>query len=176
MNEFGWYLPTSLSLGGKLIQTQTVETDKDTKTSKIEDDFSEDFKASVGMPGLFKAEGGGSKHTNNQHDTSSTHYQAVSTTHRHPVGGNTDGLEEGALHGWLKSLNDAQTWKVVGLELMPSLAFMPGDLLNDIRTSYNAYGSRETAERIADVDVFQYMTEVDLKSPDGMTSEFEDWS
>jgi hypothetical protein len=160
LNKFGWYVPSSITLGGKLVQTETVTTDKETETSKIANEFSDDFKANVGVPGEFSADGGGSSHTKTEQDTSSTNYQSVSGKHRRFVGGSQSALSQDGLQTWLDSLDDALQWRVVGMKLFPVLAYMPVDLMNQIRKMQNDYGSREEARKLADTNAFQYFAEV----------------
>jgi len=165
LNKFGWYVPKSITLGGKLIQTETVLTDKTTDTSKIVNEFSEDFKANVGVPEVFNAEGGGSSHTKTEHETSTTNYQSVSGKHRRFVGGSQSALSQDGLQPWLDSLDDALEWRVVGMTLFPVLAYMPAELMNPIKKMQNDYGSRAEVRKLANANAFKYFAEVQSAEP-----------
>lgn len=165
LNAFGWYVPKSVTLGGRLIQTAMVTTDSKTETSRIEKEFSAEFKGSVGVPGAFAANGGGSTHTKDDHETSNTHYASVSGSHRRYVGGSASALAEGGLQAWLDSLDDALEWRVVGIELFPVLSYMPSELLDLLRQLQQAHGAYESVRDLPDVDASRYFTEVEVASP-----------
>mgnify|MGYP007055209126 CR=1 FL=1 len=70
LNDYSWHVATALILSGELVQVQTVEADSDAGSPQISDEFQADFKAIVGVPGVFRAEGAGGEHTKNGHDDS----------------------------------------------------------------------------------------------------------
>lgn len=174
LNKKGWYVPTSLTLGGKLIQTETVQTKKTTRKDRIRREFTASFEASVGVPEVFDANAGGSTENTSEHESSSSLYESKTGKVRDVVGGSPQGLRQDGLEAWLTSLeNDAQEWKVIGMELQPTLSFVPDVLLNDLRKLHNEYGGYEAAQRHADIDIFKYFGEVELKSPDGLGGDDE---
>jgi hypothetical protein len=170
LNEMGWYVAKSLTLGGKLTMKETIVTQKTTKTSKIVTEFGGEFKANVGVPKVFDANAGGSYSQKDEKEQSNSLYSSETGKTLDVVGGSPKGLADNSLAPWIMSLDDSGTWKIIGLELIPTLAFLDQELLNSIKEHYNKWGSYETAKRAAMIDAFQYMGEVGIN-----TGEADDW-
>lgn len=168
LNDYGWYMPISMMFGGKLTQTETVESDSTTDKHSIEKDFKADLKANVGMPGVFEAEGGGGVHDKTKVQSTSKHYTSTSATVRHVVGGSGAGLVESGLSTWISSLDDALLWQIVGIKLRPTLSFVSDDILNEIRVIQAAFGSYENARKECPYDNARYFVEVETDAESGL--------
>ena len=81
-------------------------------------------------------------------------------------------LRDDGLSPWLTSLEEASSWRVVSLDLTPTLNYVPADLLNDIRGLYQTNGAKPEARRHADVDAFKYFGEVETTADAGLASEW----
>jgi len=166
----GWYLSSSLTLGGRLYQTQAVKTNKTTTKSRVEEKFQADFEANVGVPEVFEASGGGGTTTETKTTRSNSVYESVTSESRVVVGGDPKGLlKKNGLSPWIASLSAANTWMVIGVELIPVAALLPTDVLNSFRKLQTAFGAYETATKAMVLDAKSYFREVEDAAPTGLS-------
>jgi hypothetical protein len=162
LNEYGWYLPNSLTVGGKITYWDSNEVAKDSSTSKLEESFKESASASIGVPlvGEGSADVTHTETSGTEHSQSS--YKATSKAERRVIGGTAVGADPKETSAWLQSLDDSSKWRVVQMTMTPVLSFVPEDLYNHIRKLRSKYAPYGAVKKIAHIDVTSYFSEVEI--------------
>lgn len=157
LNERGYYVPKSFTIGGVLLTTSSTEISEYSESETERKDFSVGFK--VAIDGF----GGGSDYSNTQESESSssttTKYTNLSIIQK---GGNPT-LEN--YDEWIKSLNPAVNWDVIKYnKLYPTLALLSDKrLLHHCLKLLNRYSTYDAVKDLQKViKIEDYATQIEL--------------
>lgn len=161
LNTWGWYLPISLTMGGKITYWDINEVTSDSDTSQLEQSFTSSASASIGVPLVAEASTDTTNTEKHSTETSESSYLSTANAKRLVVGGSSVGADPSELSAWLKSLDDPSQWRTVEMTLAPTLSFVPDDVYQQISKLQSQYSGYDAVKQIADIDPQSYFKEVE---------------
>lgn len=162
LNTWGWYLPISLTIGGKITYWDINEVTSDSNTSKLEESFNTSASASIGVPLVAEASTDTTNTGKTSTEESESSYLATSNAKRLVIGGSSVGADPSELSAWLKSLDDPSQWRIVKMALVPVLSFAPDDLYQQISKLQSQYSGYDAVKQIANIDPKSYFYEIEI--------------